>query len=77
MDNEQRLRILNNQKHSIEYDLARNQYEVECYSEIGELPNYAQENLTHLEIEVDFLQKKLDWFNLKIEELTAIIENTN
>ena len=77
MDNEERLIILNNKRNSIDYDLVRNQYEIECYSEIAELPNYAQENLTHLETEVDFLQKKLNWFDLKIEELTAIIENTN
>lgn len=77
MNNEQRLHILKNQRDSVEYDLVRSQYDLECYLGIGELPNYAQENLNHLEIDVEVLQKKLDWFNLKLEELTAIIESTN
>ena len=80
MENEQKLELLNSQKRSINHDLVREQYELDFLIDLAEtedIPNFAQEDLNNHQIQVALFQKKLDWYDLKIEELTAIIENTN
>ena len=80
MNNEQILQMLKGQKNGVEIDLTRSQYELEFLlelSEKGELPSFAQGNLEHYQEEVPLFEKKCNWLDLKIEELTAIIENTN
>lgn len=80
MENENRLEILNNQKRSVSHDLVRMQYELDFLLNLAEtesIPDFAQADLEHNQTLVILFQKKLDWYDLKIEELTAIIENTN
>jgi hypothetical protein len=79
MNDEQRLQLLKNQRNSTDFDFVRAEYELDFLQGIGaeELPDFAKGNLDHYEQEFSLLQKKLDWYDLKIEELTAIIENTN
>jgi len=79
MENEDKLEILNNQKKSVNHDLVRMQYELDFLLNLAEtetLPDFAQGDLEHSQELVILFQKKLDWYDLKIEELTAIIENT-
>lgn len=80
MENEDKLEILNNQKRSVNHDLVRMQYELDFLLNLAEtesIPDFAQADLEHNQAMVILFQKKLDWYDLKIEELTAIIENTN
>ena len=80
MENEDKLEILNNQKKSINHDLVRLQYELDFLLNLTEtenLPDFAQGDLEYNQALFALFQKKLDWYDLKIEELTAIIENTN
>lgn len=79
MNNEQRLQLLKNQRVSADFDFVRAEYEFNFLQETGveNLPDFAKGNLDHYEQEVSLLQKKIDWLDLKIEELTAIIESTN
>lgn len=79
MNNEQKLQLLKNQKDSVEFDLTRAQYELDFLEHVGieEIPDFAKGNIAHYEEEVSLFQKKVDWLDLKIEELTAIIESTN
>jgi hypothetical protein len=80
MENEQKLELLNSQKRSVDHDLTREQYELSFLLgllETEDLPSFSQGDLEYHQAQVPFLQKKLDWYDLKIEELTAIIENTN
>jgi hypothetical protein len=79
MENEQKLELLNSQKRSVDHDLTREQYELDFLLnliETEDIPNFAQEDLEYHQAQITLLQKKLDWYDLKIEELTAIIENT-
>ena len=77
MNDEQKLQLLKNQKNSVDFDLVRAQYELDFLEEVEDLPDFAKGSLDHYEQEVSLFQKKIDWLDLKIEELTAIIENTN
>jgi hypothetical protein len=80
MKDEQKLELLNSQKRGVDHDLTREQYELEFLLELAStenLPASAQGDLEYHQIQVPLLQRKLDWYDLKIEELTAIIENTN
>jgi hypothetical protein len=77
MNDEQKLQLLKSQRGSVDFDLTRSQYELDFLEEAGEdIPDFAKGNLEHYEQEVIFFQKKIDWLDLKIEELNAIIENT-
>jgi hypothetical protein len=80
MENKDKLEILNNQKKSVNHDLVTLQYEVDFLLSLAEtenIPDFAQGDLEHNQTLIILFQKKLDWYDLKIEELTAIIENTN
>jgi hypothetical protein len=79
MENKQKLEILKNKKDAVENDLQRSLYESEFYNSLEEsdTPEFAKHTKEHYQAETELLQKKADWYDLKIEELTAIIENTN
>jgi hypothetical protein len=78
MENEQKLNILKSKKSGAEHDLQSSTYELEFYTDLSDdAPDFAMQNKEHYQEEVILNQKKVDWLDLKIEELTAIIENTN
>jgi hypothetical protein len=78
MNNEQRLQLLKSKRESTDFDLVRAQYEFDFLEENeDQLPDFVIGNIEHYEQEVLLFQKKIDWLDLKIEELTAIIESTN
>jgi hypothetical protein len=79
MENKQKLDILKNKKDGVENDLQRSLYESEFYDSLEEsdTPEFARNAKEHYQQEVLLNQKKNEWLDLKIEELTAIIENTN
>ena len=76
MNNLEKLEILRGERTDAERDLIKEQIKLDILQNVGNIPDEYQESILIRQGFIAFFQQKMDYLDLKIEELNDTINNT-